>query len=131
MKKVWLIMAVCAFTFACKGNQQETQIVETQVEEQQATNAVKATELEDIVTYYVASEKADCQTMIKTKCLQIKENEADDWEFFSSTIEGFNYEQGYEYKIEVRKEPIENPPADASSIRYILVKEISKEKVNK
>lgn len=43
-------------------------------------------------------------------------------------IEGFEYEQGYEYVIEVKIEHIENPPADGSSLKYSLIRVISKTK---
>ncbi|MBC8616699.1 DUF4377 domain-containing protein [Parabacteroides faecis] len=45
-------------------------------------------------------------------------------------IEGFEYEQGYEYVIEVKIEHIENPPADGSSLKYSLIRVISKTKKN-
>ncbi|MDR1054340.1 MAG: DUF4377 domain-containing protein [Prevotellaceae bacterium] len=35
-------------------------------------------------------------------------------------MEGFNYEEDYEYEREVKEEKLENVPANASSIRYIL-----------
>lgn len=77
---------------------------------------------------YVASKEVDCTGVGPQKCLLIKENKDDQWTFFYQGIEGFNYEPGYEYALEIKKEKIENLPADASSVRYILVKEITKEK---
>lgn len=53
----------------------------------------------------------------------------EDWSYLYDEIEGFNYELGYIYDIKVRKVEVENPPADASSIKYILVNVRSKEKV--
>ena len=50
----------------------------------------------------------------------------ENWNLFYSQIEGFSYEPGYEYVLQVRKEKIDNPPADGSSIRYRLVKVVSK-----
>jgi len=43
-----------------------------------------------------------------------------------SGIEGFTYEEGNEYVLEIKEEKIDNPPADGSSVKCILVKEISK-----
>ena len=51
-----------------------------------------------------------------------------DWNIFYDDIEGFKYQLGYLYTLKVEKENIENPPADGGSIRYKLIKEISKEK---
>ncbi|REC64680.1 hypothetical protein DRF59_19890 [Chryseobacterium flavum] len=62
------------------------------------------------------------------KCMQVKENASDSWTNFYSTIEGFTYEPGYEYVLKVKTEKIENPPADASSIKYILTEQVSKTK---
>ena len=52
-----------------------------------------------------------------------------DWNYFYDKIEGFDYEQGFVYNIRARKLNIENPPADASSTKYILVSVGSKEAV--
>lgn len=75
----------------------------------------------------VASEQGDCVGVMPMKCLLVKNDGQTDWEFFYSTIEGFNYEAGYEYVLEVKEEKIESPAADQSALKYTLVKEISKE----
>jgi hypothetical protein len=51
------------------------------------------------------------------------------WNFTLNEIEGFQYEWGYVYGLEVKKEEIENPVADGSSIKLTLIKVLSKEKV--
>ena len=60
-------------------------------------------------------------------CLLVKKEGQAEWEFFYSNIEGFNYEPGYEYVLEVKVDKVENPAADQSSLKYTLVKQISKE----
>ena len=82
----------------------------------------------DEKTMIIASETKDCTGVAPMKCLQVKEKESGNWENFYSNIEGFTYEPGFEYTLKIRTEKIENPPMDGSSIRYILVKEISKVK---
>lgn len=68
--------------------------------------------------------------MSETQCLQIKwTKDQTEWENFFGQIEGFNFEKGYEYELVVLEEKVENPPADVSSLRYKLVKEVSKRKV--
>lgn len=53
-------------------------------------------------------------------------------EFLYSSIIGFTYDEGFEYKILVSEKEIANPPADASSIEYTLLNIISKvEKTSK
>lgn len=84
------------------------------------------TQKEKTIKYTIASQRADCMGVAPRKCLLIKTGDQTDWQFFYSDIEGFDYVEGYEYVLEVREEPLSNVPADASSIKYILVKEISK-----
>ncbi|HJD75041.1 MAG TPA: DUF4377 domain-containing protein [Bacteroides reticulotermitis] len=79
------------------------------------------------VRYTVASQNADCVGVGPQKCLLVKKGNATEWEYFYSNIEGFQYEPGYEFVLKVKEEKLENVPADASSIKYVLVKQISKE----
>lgn len=89
----------------------------------------KATDTEKIT---VASEQGDCVGVAPMKCLLVMKDGQTDWEFFYNNIEGFNYEPGYEYELEVKTEKIETPAADQSSLKYTLVKVISKkEKTSK
>lgn len=81
---------------------------------------------ETIVRYVIASQTADCTGVAPQKCLLVKMGDTPDWEFFYNNIEGFDYEEGYEYVLDVKEEKVENVPADASSLKYTLVKEISK-----
>lgn len=74
----------------------------------------------------VASEQADCVGVMRQKCLLIKHEGSETWQLWYSGIEGFEFVPGYEYVLEIRKERDVNPAADRSSIRYILVKQISK-----
>jgi hypothetical protein len=39
---------------------------------------------------------------------------AEKWAYFYETIEGFDYEEGYRYDLDVKISIVENPPADAS-----------------
>ena len=71
-----------------------------------------------------------CQGLIEQQCLLVQEGsviDTDSWSYFYSKIEGFDYEEGFLYDLEVhissRPEPV---TADASSLLYILVKVISK-----
>lgn len=85
------------------------------------------TTAKDTVKMTVASEKRTAMGVAPMEVLLVKEGDAKDWSFFYSNIDGFTYEPGYEYVLEVKKEDVATPmPADASSIKYTLVKEISK-----
>lgn len=81
----------------------------------------------DLTTYKVASATTIGYGVAPQVCLLVKEGEASDWELFYSQIEGFDYQPGYEYVLQVQKTPVANPPADGSSIRYTLVKVVSKQ----
>lgn len=87
---------------------------------------VGCSQKKDVVRYTIASETRDCSGVGRQKCMLVKKGNAKDWEFFYNQIEGFNYEEGYEYVLEVEEQKVDNPPADASSIRYILIKQVSK-----
>lgn len=78
--------------------------------------------------FFVADATVMCTGVGLQKCLQIKENENDDWANFYDPIEGFDYEEGYSYKLQVEVLDIENPPADASSKKYVLVEVLEKTK---
>lgn len=67
-----------------------------------------------------------------TLALLVQEGEmigTNDWQYHYSEISGFEYEWGYIYDLKIHKRTIENPPADASSIEYILEEVISKNAV--
>jgi heat shock protein HslJ len=80
-------------------------------------------------TIYVGPELVDCTGVAPQKCMLVKENPEDDYTLFYDQIEGINYEEGYEYKIIIREEQVENPPEDASSIKWTLVSVESKEPI--
>lgn len=78
---------------------------------------------------YVNSKKVECQALAPQKCLQIKDAKSRvyrDWENFYGSIDGFDYQEGYLYTIEVEKTTIPNVPADASSLTYTLIKVLGK-----
>ena len=68
----------------------------------------------------------DCTGAAPQKCMLVKENLEDDYTLFYDQIEGFNYEEGYEYELIIVEQEVEYPPADASSIRWILIEEVRK-----
>ncbi|QSP93963.1 DUF4377 domain-containing protein [Marinobacter salinisoli] len=82
--------------------------------------------------YWVNSLKAECVGVGPMHCLQVQKGETfepDGWTLFYAPIEGFDYEAGYLYRLVVKEEsiPAEQVPADASSIRYTLVRILDKE----
>ncbi|KMQ69055.1 hypothetical protein ACM39_06455 [Chryseobacterium sp. FH2] len=79
-------------------------------------------------TFIVGPQTADCTGAAPMKCLQVKETSTAEWTNFYTNIEGFTYEPGYEYVLKVKTEKIKNPPADGSSIKYTLIRQVSKTK---
>ena len=85
--------------------------------------------VENTSILWVNSYQVDCTGAGKMKCMLIQKGEAineDGWQNFYSRIEGFEYEPGYLYKLKVKEERLENVPADASSIKYMLVEVMEK-----
>ena len=62
--------------------------------------------------------------------LKIKESKDADWEIIPMDgIEGFTHSLGWEFYLEVEKVYLANPPADASNIRYRLIRIVDEQKV--
>jgi len=78
--------------------------------------------------FWVDSARVDCVGVGPMKCLQIKRIEDGSWENLYDTIEGFDYESGYLYTLEVaiNSMPKENLPADKSMLTYRLLNVLSK-----
>lgn len=86
---------------------------------------------QDQHVFWVNSTKASCIGLAPTKCLQIQKSESLDpsaWESFHESIQGFEYQEGYIYKIIVKETHLDpaDVPADASSIEYALVEILEK-----
>jgi heat shock protein HslJ len=79
-------------------------------------------------TLWVNSTQEDCVGVNPMKCLQIKRTEGGNWEYFYNSIEGFSYESGYLYSLEIEIDsiPKEKVAADQSLYSYRLVKVLSK-----
>lgn len=77
-------------------------------------------------TLYVGPNLVECTGVAPQTCMQVKDTPDGEYRLFYDQIEGFTFEEGYDYELRVRTEPVENPAADASSLRYILVEEVSK-----
>ncbi|MCU4177176.1 DUF4377 domain-containing protein [Carboxylicivirga sp. N1Y90] len=72
-------------------------------------------------TYYVAPYKVNCTGVSEQSCLLVKHNIDAKWNFFYDNIDGFSHQAGYTYILKVKESPMDNPPADASNIRYELM----------
>ncbi|HLT33301.1 MAG TPA: DUF4377 domain-containing protein [Aquaticitalea sp.] len=77
-------------------------------------------------TIFVADTMVKCTGVTPQECLQIKEKEENNWSNYYSSIEGFDYEEGYTYKLKVEISKIKNPPTGASSEKYVLIEVLEK-----
>ena len=80
----------------------------------------------EIVTLYVGPNLVDCVGVAPQKCMLVRKEDEQDFTYLYFGIDGFDYEPGYNYKLRVRKTPIENPPCDGSSIQWTLVEQLEK-----
>ncbi|MFK7800519.1 MAG: META domain-containing protein [Anaerolineae bacterium] len=80
----------------------------------------------NVKTVFIGAEQVDCVGVAPQKCLLIKEDPNAEYTFFYDSIDGFEWEAGFEYELLVNIIDVENPPADASSLRYELVEIVAK-----
>ena len=76
--------------------------------------------------FYVADRKLGCAGNFE--CLQIREKNSDAWKVYADTIAGFNYEEGYEYRIEVEALQTTEKLSGLYDEKYKLLKVLSKKK---
>ena len=81
-----------------------------------------------VIKMYVGPQLEDCQGERPMKCMMVRKSEQAQWEYFYAGIEGFNYKEGYNYVLLVKEVQVKNPPADGSSIRFVLVRQLAKKK---
>lgn len=68
----------------------------------------------------VAGQRVPCTGVAPMLCLQVRSTPGADWQAHYGEIEGFDWQVGVEYVIRVRELPVANPPADGSSLRWVL-----------
>jgi heat shock protein HslJ len=84
------------------------------------------TNMTEVKTLFVGPELADCVGVGPQQCMQVKEDADGEYSLFYNQIEGFTFEPGFVYELSVSVETIANPPADGSSLRYVLNEIVSK-----
>lgn len=80
-------------------------------------------------TLFVREKKVDCETEGPTKCMEVRENESEEWRLFYGRIEGFVHEDGYRYTLLVTTDDAA-PRADGRKKRYRLKEIVHKEKAS-
>ncbi|HKT62784.1 MAG TPA: DUF4377 domain-containing protein [Burkholderia sp.] len=81
-------------------------------------------------TVYVAPQPVRCTGVAQMDCLQVRSSPAEPWRLWYAGIEGFAYQPGYRYVLEVDEYRVAQPPADGSSIRWVLKRVVERRQVN-
>ncbi len=94
-----------------------------------ATNSAKPVYKESV--YWVNGKKTDCAGIGKKGCLEMQKGEIknpQNWQAFTEPIEGFNYEEGYVYKLLINEEQTagNRTITNAEAKKYKLVRVIEK-----
>lgn len=82
----------------------------------------------EIVSMIIASEKGimhDGESGLDIPVLLGKIGKSEKWELIGS-IDGFEFEEGYECVLTVAIIPVKNPPAGGSGLRYKMLRLLSK-----
>jgi heat shock protein HslJ len=79
-------------------------------------------------TLYVSDRMVACAGNFL--CMQVREKASAQWRNYSDTIAGFNYQEGYEYKISAQLLHTANTLSGMYEEKYKLVKVISKTKTS-
>jgi hypothetical protein len=72
----------------------------------------------------VLGDTVSCTGVAPMQCLQVKKGNKT--ELFYASIAGFSPVSGHAYRLLVKEDKIENPPADGSSLSYTLIRMLSK-----
>jgi hypothetical protein len=78
------------------------------------------------LTLEVNPKRVPCTGEARTQCLQVRVPPDTAWRRFYDPIEGFAFEEGYRWRLDVERRHVPNPPADGSSLSYRLIRVISK-----
>lgn len=82
-----------------------------------------------VKTIYIGPQRVACEGVAPQTCYQYKEAADSDWLLFYDEIAGFEWQPGFTYELRVAVQTLENPPADASALRYELVEVVSQSQV--
>ncbi len=82
---------------------------------------------EEILILDVAPNSVPCTAEGPQRCLRVREVGLERWTYFYDPIRGFDFEEGFRYRLEIAKRTIPNPLADATNAEYRLIRILSRE----
>ena len=119
MKKTYIV-ALCALLIIIAVVDAILELVVFKDDEPTQESADQTTEIDantpgDTLTFQIAPYTQDCTGVAPMKCMVVNN------ELFYDDIQGFEYQEGTEYTITVKRIKRENVPADASAYIYQLI----------
>ena len=85
---------------------------------------------ENIETLIIGPYTETCFGAFEQQCYLEFNEESQEWEFFYESIQGFDFEPGYIYRLKVRLEEREEGIQDVGRYAYHLVEVLSKEEAS-
>jgi hypothetical protein len=83
---------------------------------------------QDRIVLYVGPDQVPCSGVAEQLCMLVRKDPAHGWECFYDSIRGFDYEPGQNYTLLARRDRVSPVTADASSLRWTLVRILDKER---
>jgi heat shock protein HslJ len=122
-KYIFLLLSVISiFSFA--------QPAKKTTKSKTAKKTVRAKMPKDVQVWTIDAQRAKCEGVTTMQCLLVKKQLDKDFNLFYDNIEGFDYQEGFVYTIWVNMGAFTpQTPADGSSIKYELVKVVSKKPI--
>ncbi len=77
---------------------------------------------------FIADHYVNCHSVGQADCFQVKDSANGTWTNFFGNIEGFNYEEGYQYELLIEILTIHKTPSDSPIYHYVFNKLIDKNK---
>jgi len=77
-------------------------------------------------TIYVGPQLVDCAGTGQRQCLQLREGATGGWFYLNGAIEGFQYEEGYEYELQILEEAAEKQADGGAAVKLTLLQVVNK-----
>ena len=104
---------------ACSSDEDPGFVVGTVVPEVLETSG-------DVERWWIDAEHVDCVGVFEQTCLVVRVGSEDaERTWFYDSIDGLDVEEGTAYVVDLLVTPVDDPPADASSLAYKLVEVVS------
>lgn len=81
-----------------------------------------------LLTLDIAEATVPCVGVGPGTCMLVRAHPDSAFEYMYESIDGFAYEAGFRYRVNVRRTSVANPPADGSAYRYSLARVVSRER---